>query len=293
MGAGPTFPQIDRSGFALGCRPVSSGVVMAILPASAQSPPPVPREGRDDARTEPTPPSALSGSADAAGADAARMDVARTDAARMDAARTDARLDPAHADALRALFERARGGDQLALDDLCRQMRPRLYRAAWSILRDRDEADDVAQEALIRAVTRRFLFLGRGSVAGWMTRIAVNLAKNRVRDVVRRRTLLETASPEEKSARGAEATAPPTPDAVALEREHRARLEAALEDLPERQRDVVRLHVVAQLDFAAVADALGITQANARVTFSIARRKLLAELSQGTSKTSPTSRGDS
>lgn len=185
------------------------------------------------------------------------------------------------ADALRALFDQARGGDERALARLCTEMRPRLYRVAFSIVRDRDEADDLAQEALIRAVTKRFLFLGRGSVAGWMTRIVSNLAKNRLRDGKRRKEIMETALPEEKSARGAEATPARAPDTVAEENQARAKLLAAMAELPERQRDVVRLHVVAALDFADVAESLGMTEANARVTFSHAKKKLTAALLQG------------
>lgn len=181
-------------------------------------------------------------------------------------------------DPLRALFELARGGDERALASLCVHMRPRLYRVAFSIVRNRDDADDLAQEALIRAVTKRWLFLGRGSVAGWMTRIVSNLAKNRLRDGKRRNEIMEGALPDEKSARGAEPSAPRAADAVAEDNETRRRLLAAVERLPERQRDVVRLHVVAALDFAAVAEALGMSEANARVTFSHAKKKLLAAL---------------
>ncbi|HEY4219717.1 MAG TPA: RNA polymerase sigma factor [Myxococcota bacterium] len=181
-------------------------------------------------------------------------------------------------DPLRALFDRARAGDSQALEQLCVQMRPRLYRASYSILHDADEADDIAQEALIRAVARRFLFLGRGSVGGWMTRIATNLAKNRIRDGRRRKEILETAGPEEKSVRGAQPSAPQAPDLVASEKETRGRLVAAVAALPERQRDVVRLHVIGQMDFAEVAEALGMTEANARVTFSHAKKKLVAAL---------------
>jgi RNA polymerase sigma-70 factor (ECF subfamily) len=179
------------------------------------------------------------------------------------------------ADGLRALFDKARDGDERALAALCHEMRPRLYRVAFSIVRDRDEADDLAQEALIRAVTKRFLFLGRGSVAGWMTRIVSNLAKNRLRDGKRRKEIMEEALPDEKAARGAQQSAARSPDDVAAANQTRARLLAAMEALPERQRDVVRLHIIASLDFGDVAEALGMTEANARVTFSHAKKKLM------------------
>ncbi len=184
----------------------------------------------------------------------------------------------APADALRALFDAARDGDGAALESLCAHMRPRLYRTAWAVLRDADEADDVAQDALVRALTRRFLFLGKGTVAGWMTRIALNLAKNRLRDAKRRRQILDDAPVAERAARGAAPNAPLEADRVAADRQARARLAAAVAMLPERQREVVELHVGAGLDWGEVAETLGITEANARMTYSNAKKKLLGAL---------------
>jgi RNA polymerase sigma-70 factor (ECF subfamily) len=185
--------------------------------------------------------------------------------------------DPARDDAaLRALFDRARDGDADALNELCRCMRPRLVRTALAVVHDVDDADDIAQEALVRAMTRRFLFLGTGSVGGWMTRIALNLAKNRRRDSRRRGEILAAAPPGDLVARGAVASAGVGADHAVLERERRDRLRQALDALPDRQRDVVQLRAVAGLDFAAVAETLQITEANARVTFSQAKKKLLS-----------------
>lgn len=182
---------------------------------------------------------------------------------------------------VRALFLRARDHDGKALDALCRVMRPRLYRAAWSVLRDRDEADDVAQEALVRAVTKQWLFMGRGSVGGWMTRIALNLAKNRRRDQARRGELMATALPAELIARGALAEASSLPDHGLIASIERGALVAAVAALSERQRDVVRLRAIGGLDFRAVAETLGISEENARVTFSQAKKKLMTTVSRG------------
>jgi len=192
-----------------------------------------------------------------------------------------AAADRAGDDVLRGLFDRARAGDDRALDELCRVMRPRLYHAAWSVLRDADDADDVAQEALVRAVTKRFLFLGSGSVGGWMTRIALNLAKNRRRDQGRRGQIVSEALPAELVARGALADDVARPDDAVIAALDKARLEAAVAELSERQQDVVRLRAIVGLDFKAVGETLGITEENARVTFSQARKKLIARLSPG------------
>ncbi len=182
--------------------------------------------------------------------------------------------------ALRRLFDAARDGDRTALDELCRQMRPRLYRAAWSIVRDRDDADDIAQEALVRAMTRRWLFLGTGSVGGWMTRIALNLAKNKRRDHHRRQEIVDDAHPAELAARGAMAAAAVSADSALIAALEQRQLEAALERLPARQQEVVRLRAIGGLDFRAIAETIGISEENARVTFSQARKKLALMLQE-------------
>jgi len=181
---------------------------------------------------------------------------------------------------LRRLFDLARDGDARALDTLCRTMRPRLFRAAWSVLRDKDEADDIAQEALVRAVTKRWLFLGTGSVGGWMTRIALNLAKNRRRDHRRRHEIVDGALPAELVARGALAEGHRNADDALVERADQDRLSAALEALPTRQREVVRLRAIGGLDFKTVGETLGISEENARVTFSQAKKKLVSTLKE-------------
>lgn len=182
--------------------------------------------------------------------------------------------------ALRRVFDAARDGDTAALNDLCRQMRPRLYRAAWSILRDRDDADDVAQEALVRAMTRRWLFLGTGSVGGWMTRIALNLAKNKRRDHRRRQEIVDDAHPAELAARGAVAEAAVGADSAMIAAADRRHLEAALGQLASRQQEVVRLRAIGGLDFRAIAETVGISEENARVTFSQAKKKLVLMLQE-------------
>ena len=182
--------------------------------------------------------------------------------------------------ALRRVFDAARDGDRAALDELCRQMRPRLYRAAWSILRDRDDADDVAQEALVRAMTKRWLFLGTGSVGGWMTRIALNLAKNKRRDHRRHQQIVDDAHPAELVARGAVAEASISADTALIATAEQQQLETALGQLASRQQEVVRLRAIGGLDFRAIAETVGISEENARVTFSQAKKKLVRLLQE-------------
>lgn len=181
-------------------------------------------------------------------------------------------------DPLRALFEAARAGDEQAQEALCRELRPRLYRVAYSFVHDADVADDIAQEALIRALTKRFLFLGKAQVGTWATKIAVNLAKNRFRDRSRRGEILQEAGENAHTAHGLAPARPAAAPALMEGREQSVAINAALDQLTDRQREVARLRLLGELSFAEIGEILKMKEANARVTFHQARTKLQSEL---------------
>lgn len=184
------------------------------------------------------------------------------------------------ADSLKSLLQKARQGDQRALEQLCQHMRPHLYRVALSMLKDPDEADDIAQDALIRALDRHTLFLGTGSLKAWMCRIALNLAKNRLRDQSRRKTLLSEASATELRPTHGETV--PLPHQTVRAQEIRQHVQAQLDRLPKRQREVIQLRLFAELSYSEIAKILRISEANARVNGSkglSAMRSALTEIS--------------
>jgi RNA polymerase sigma-70 factor (ECF subfamily) len=81
----------------------------------------------------------------------------------------------------RELVDRARNGDAAAFDDLVRRHHARIHRLALHMLRDRAEAEDVAQETFIRAYQALARFDGRSEPYTWLYRIAVNLSLNLLR----------------------------------------------------------------------------------------------------------------
>lgn len=81
----------------------------------------------------------------------------------------------------RDLVDRAREGDQEAFGQLVRRHQPRIYRLALHMLRDRAEAEDVAQESFIRAYQALARFDGRSEAYTWLYRITVNLSLNTIR----------------------------------------------------------------------------------------------------------------
>lgn len=95
----------------------------------------------------------------------------------------------------RELVDRARSGDREAFGLIVRRHQPRIHRLAVHMLRDRAEAEDVAQETFIRAYRALDRFDGRSEPYTWLYRITINLALNRIRSRKVARTTHDTDDP--------------------------------------------------------------------------------------------------
>jgi RNA polymerase sigma-70 factor (ECF subfamily) len=74
------------------------------------------------------------------------------------------------------LIQRARAGDTEALSTLFTRNRTRLYRTAFSLLRNKEDAEDALQDGLLRAYLHLASFEGRARFSTWLTRIVINSA---------------------------------------------------------------------------------------------------------------------
>src|SRR5262249_48571804 len=131
---------------------------------------------------------------------------------------------------------------------LMRRYNQRLFRVARSILRDGAEAEDVMQDAYVRAYEHLGDFAGQAKFSTWLTRIAVHEALRRARRQSRMGNLdfvMETASVKI-----------PSPEQQVYDRELRIALERAIDRLPDGYRSVFVLRMVEGLDVAETAGAL-------------------------------------
>lgn len=80
-----------------------------------------------------------------------------------------------------ALLGSARKGESGAFEQLCEQATPRIYRTLCRITRNREDAEDALQEALMKAFVNLARFDGRSSFSTWLTRIALNAAFMKLR----------------------------------------------------------------------------------------------------------------
>ena len=129
------------------------------------------------------------------------------------------------------------------------------FRTAYVIARNAADAEEAAQDGFVKAWRALGRFRDGSPFRPWLLRIVANEASNRRRSAGRRASLTLRAAAEEPSGGAA-----PSPEAALLTSEQRATLLAAVEELPEDQRDVVALRYFLDLSEAEVAETLAIPQ---------------------------------
>jgi RNA polymerase sigma-70 factor (ECF subfamily) len=175
------------------------------------------------------------------------------------------------------LVQQVLGGNTAAFELLMRRYNERVYRAARSIVRDEEEAEDVMQQAYVNAFTHLRQFNGSARFSTWLTRIAINEALSRVR----RRGLYETFDEELPGAEPVMSqTLSQSPEREAFTRELAELLEWAIDCLPHGMREVFVLREVEGLSTAEVAACLGVSGDVVKTRLSRGRaqlRRLLTE----------------
>jgi RNA polymerase sigma-70 factor (ECF subfamily) len=174
------------------------------------------------------------------------------------------------------IAERLLGGF-LALDtDLEREFETRMaetsvlaFRVAYSVLRNREDAEDVAQSAFINAYRHFRRLRDRDRFGAWLVRITWRLAINRTR-TDRRRAAREQAPLDPQR--------PATAEDVLASSERKAHLWRAVDELPVKLRTVVVLASIEDLQISGVATLLGVPEGTVKSRLFLARKRLAEKL---------------
>jgi RNA polymerase sigma-70 factor, ECF subfamily len=179
-----------------------------------------------------------------------------------------------------ALIERCRAGDIAAFEPLVEKYRQRVWRLAYNVLRDREEAWDVAQEAFVRAWQALPNFRGQSAFYTWLFRIVMNVAADRARArAARGRAFGTERIPEEDWDRVlVEQPHEAQPDAAAAGAERRSQIERALAKLSDDHRRIVVLSDIEGLSYKEIADVLEIPMGTVMSRLHNARKRLKAAL---------------
>jgi RNA polymerase sigma-70 factor (ECF subfamily) len=178
-----------------------------------------------------------------------------------------------------ALVQRALAGEGNAFRLIMRRNNQRLYRLARGIVHDDSEAEDVVQEAYVRAFAHLRDFRGDASLSTWLSRIAINEALGRVRNARRQADLdpgVET--PTEAQVIPFPLNAEFDPERNVAQRQIVQLVEAAIDALPDEFRTVFVARVVEGLSIEETADLLDIVPETVKTRLHRARVMIRKQL---------------
>lgn len=168
-----------------------------------------------------------------------------------------------------------KGGEESAFDALVRKYMKEAYTFCLRLTRDSEEAEELSQQGFVSAYRALRGFRGESSFKSWLYRIFINLYRDRLRRTRRSETRLEVvreAAERRQSLRAEESSL----QASELEEVVKERVER----LPDRQREVLVLHLYQGLSYTEIASVLGCSYDDVKMNLSLARKRLKHELKE-------------
>jgi RNA polymerase sigma-70 factor, ECF subfamily len=182
------------------------------------------------------------------------------------------------------LVEACQTGDASAFDELVRRYKDRLFNVIFRYLGNREDTLDVCQETFVRAYRAIDGFQGKSKVYTWLCSIAVNLARNRLRDQGRR------GRDKGTSLEALEASAPgvvlqavenrDTPRDAAMAHELNDILQGCLKELPEPYRMTFVLRTFEDMSYDEIAETMECPAGTVKSRLNQARRLLRDRLKE-------------
>jgi len=186
--------------------------------------------------------------------------------------RTVDRFAVAHDEEDELAREAAQADTRREFEERLAECGPLAYRVARGVLRNTADAEDVAQEALLRAYSKFDRLRDRNRFRAWLVRIVFRLALDRLRSGKRRELRDTLWSQPERQPPGA------TAEDLAVSNEFQAHLESALAELPGKLRLVLLLAAMEGHTIDEIASMLGISTGTVKSRIFYARRQLAEKL---------------
>ncbi|MGH7322218.1 MAG: sigma-70 family RNA polymerase sigma factor, partial [Candidatus Rokuibacteriota bacterium] len=181
----------------------------------------------------------------------------------------------------REAVRRVQAGQTEAFEVLVEKYKRKTFRLAFQVLRDQEEALDVAQEAFVKAFRSLPKFKGDSAFYTWLFRITMNLALDRKRQ---RATRAKSMGAEDIPPEEWERTATSTerdPEDEAASRQRRERIGQALGTLSENHRSIVILSDIEGLSYREIAEVLDVPMGTVMSRLHNARKRLRDALGSG------------
>ncbi|MEQ1568480.1 MAG: sigma-70 family RNA polymerase sigma factor [Myxococcota bacterium] len=167
-------------------------------------------------------------------------------------------------------------GDGTAYRGLVEKYQGRVYAMAYGMVRNREDARDITQEAFVKAYRNLDSFRLESSFYTWLYRIAMNLSIDFVRKRKRRETsgFDETIATREDDGSIADVHHEDGPSRQLERKQLFGRIMGAMEKLPDDQREVILLRELEGLQYKEIADVMGIPEGTVMSRLFYARKKL-------------------
>lgn len=168
--------------------------------------------------------------------------------------------------------------DPSAIKVITTRNNQRLFRAAWSVLRDHADAEEIVQEAYLKAFTSMETYSGKSSLSTWLTRIVVNAALDRKRAMDRRRAKLATQDvamiEDQRAIQAANEGASHSPETQLAQAELAKLLMSAVARLPDQYRSVFVLRDIEGMSVNETSEVTSLKAATVKSRLFRARRLL-------------------
>lgn len=165
-----------------------------------------------------------------------------------------------------------------AARELMGRYNQRLYRMAWSVLKNAGDAEEAVQDAYLRAFTATATFDGRAAYGSWLGRIVINQALERRRNAARRAELFEqqgvAAMDDYRSRRAAAPVSHGSPEEHLARAQFARRLESAIAQIPDTLRTVFVLRDIEGLSIEETSAVLDTPAATVKTRLLRARQRL-------------------
>lgn len=166
-------------------------------------------------------------------------------------------------------------GNQEAVESLLALYRRRVFRFLLGRLKNEDEAWEMTQDVLAKVCDKAGSYTGSAPLSAWIFRIA----RNHEIDFYRSKAYkLQALTVDLDTNRHDLPHRNPTPETKAMQAEILERVQKAIEELPERQREVIQLRLLADLTLEEIAEAVGLSLGGVKSTAHNALRSLRAKL---------------
>jgi len=184
----------------------------------------------------------------------------------------------------RLLVDRFKGGDQTAFDEMVSRYWARIYSMVNQLLRNPQDAEEVTQDAFIRAHRGLSNFRGESAFSTWLYQIATNLARNRYWYWWRRKrdqsVSIDMPMGPDNDTTLAEIIPSPveTPDDITVTQELVSRIGSGMERLNAKHREILVLRNVKNLSYEEISSSLGISVGTVKSRIARARESLRSKL---------------